>query len=318
MTGCPRRSPRESSRGWAHSTSLRSVMPTAWSCAPRNSRKERGNTRSTSRAKRSRRCTLPSAPTSAGRPAESDRRAVSGNPRRVATDVDLVLELARALPQVTVTLVGLDALATRARARLNSTRNIVVLGPRPYEEIPAYLQHADALIVPHLVITSRRAWTPSSSTNAWLPEPRLWQRRSRGSAQSNPESRSPPPTSLRTRCVRLWAGSCTGRGPHRFRPGMTGWTSFSPLSDTRSSGTLQPRRPPPPRCVFTCRGSVWAGGPTRESPRSKRSLSPTVRVHEVVDNPAEADVVLFVQCHMVDWRLAAIRGHPTARAHGTK
>ena len=41
-------------------------------------------------------------------------------------------------------------------------------------------------------------------------------------------------------------------------------------------------------------------------------------VHELVDNADEADVVLFVQCHMVDWRLRAIREHPVARSHWDK
>lgn len=40
--------------------------------------------------------------------------------------------------------------------------------------------------------------------------------------------------------------------------------------------------------------------------------------HELVDEPAEADVILFVQCHMVDWRLRAIREHPVARGHWAK
>jgi hypothetical protein len=40
--------------------------------------------------------------------------------------------------------------------------------------------------------------------------------------------------------------------------------------------------------------------------------------HELVDEPEVADVVLFVQCHMVDWRLRAIRRHPAAQAHWGK
>ncbi len=39
------------------------------------------------------------------------------------------------------------------------------------------------------------------------------------------------------------------------------------------------------------------------------------RVHELVGDPRDADVILFVQCHMVDWRLRAIREHRVARAH---
>lgn len=40
--------------------------------------------------------------------------------------------------------------------------------------------------------------------------------------------------------------------------------------------------------------------------------------HELVDKPEEADAVLFVQCHMVDWRLRAICDHPVARRHWEK
>jgi hypothetical protein len=40
--------------------------------------------------------------------------------------------------------------------------------------------------------------------------------------------------------------------------------------------------------------------------------------HQLVADPRSADVVLFVQCHMVDWRLRAIRDHPVARDHWRK
>ena len=37
--------------------------------------------------------------------------------------------------------------------------------------------------------------------------------------------------------------------------------------------------------------------------------------HQLTDDPNNADLILFTQCHMVDWRLRAIREHPVARAH---
>jgi Exostosin family len=40
--------------------------------------------------------------------------------------------------------------------------------------------------------------------------------------------------------------------------------------------------------------------------------------HELVSDPAAADIVLFTQCHGVDWRLHAIRDHPAARAFWDK
>ena len=41
-------------------------------------------------------------------------------------------------------------------------------------------------------------------------------------------------------------------------------------------------------------------------------------VHKLVDSPEKADIVLFAQCNMVDWRLRAIRGHPIARRFWSK
>jgi glycosyltransferase involved in cell wall biosynthesis len=66
-------------------------------------------------------------------------------------DVDLVVELAVALPLVQVALVGPDALGAASRRRLESVPNVHLLGPRPYRDVPSYLQHADVVIVPHRV-----------------------------------------------------------------------------------------------------------------------------------------------------------------------
>ena len=66
-------------------------------------------------------------------------------------DVDLTAQTARALgDDATVVLVGPNLLEeTRRDARLSA--GVVLLGPRSPDELVAYLQHADALIVPHLV-----------------------------------------------------------------------------------------------------------------------------------------------------------------------
>jgi len=66
-------------------------------------------------------------------------------------DVELVEEVARALPHGNVVLVGPDSLGNRSRRRLAETSNVVFLGARPYRVVPAYLQHADVVIVPHRV-----------------------------------------------------------------------------------------------------------------------------------------------------------------------
>jgi hypothetical protein len=39
------------------------------------------------------------------------------------------------------------------------------------------------------------------------------------------------------------------------------------------------------------------------------------REHELLSEANDADIILFLQCHMVDWRLRAIREHPVARQH---
>ena len=66
-------------------------------------------------------------------------------------DVDLVVELARALPTVQVALVGPNSLDERSRTRLAAEVNVHLLGSRPYAQVPGYLQHAGVIVVPHLV-----------------------------------------------------------------------------------------------------------------------------------------------------------------------
>jgi glycosyltransferase involved in cell wall biosynthesis len=66
-------------------------------------------------------------------------------------DADLVIELARSLTDLQIVLVGPNALSRVTHNRLATEANIVILGSRSYEQVPAYLQHADVSIVPHLV-----------------------------------------------------------------------------------------------------------------------------------------------------------------------
>ena len=66
-------------------------------------------------------------------------------------DVELVVELARSLTALSVVLVGPNALDAATRRHLAAEPNIHVLGTRSYSEVPAYLQHADVVIVPHRV-----------------------------------------------------------------------------------------------------------------------------------------------------------------------
>ena len=64
-------------------------------------------------------------------------------------DVPLVDELARS-SRLTVVLVGPDALSA-ASSRALRLAGVRLLGARPYADVPAYLQHADVVIVPHVV-----------------------------------------------------------------------------------------------------------------------------------------------------------------------
>lgn len=66
-------------------------------------------------------------------------------------DVGLCEETARALDGVgTLVLVGPVALERPDVDRLRRA-GVVMLGARPFGEVPAYLQHAEALVVPHVV-----------------------------------------------------------------------------------------------------------------------------------------------------------------------
>lgn len=66
-------------------------------------------------------------------------------------DVRLVIEVSDRLPGLQVALVGPDALSGSSHAALAARHNVHVLGPRPHQDVPGYLQHADVIVVPHLV-----------------------------------------------------------------------------------------------------------------------------------------------------------------------
>lgn len=66
-------------------------------------------------------------------------------------DVDLCVATGRALgPRGRLVLVGPAPLPPDARQRLVEA-GVVLTGPRPRDEVPGYLQHADLLVVPHVV-----------------------------------------------------------------------------------------------------------------------------------------------------------------------
>ena len=70
--------------------------------------------------------------------------------RTVPGAAPLLRELAAARPDLRIVLVGPSSLDPAATADLASA-GVQLLGPRPYHQVPAYLQHADVVIVPHVV-----------------------------------------------------------------------------------------------------------------------------------------------------------------------
>ena len=66
-------------------------------------------------------------------------------------DIGLILATADALPDVHLVFVGPNACSDETNHQLRSRSNIHLLGARPYQSVPAYLQHATVIIVPHVV-----------------------------------------------------------------------------------------------------------------------------------------------------------------------
>ena len=74
-----------------------------------------------------------------------------GTLHRDRLDVDLTAALARALQgRARLVLVGPVALDREDQALLSSA-GALLLGPREHTAVPAYLTHADVLVVPHVV-----------------------------------------------------------------------------------------------------------------------------------------------------------------------
>lgn len=66
-------------------------------------------------------------------------------------DLDLCVKLADTVSGLELVLIGPSSLSRTATARLSARANVRLLGARPYDDVPAYLQHADVVVVPHLV-----------------------------------------------------------------------------------------------------------------------------------------------------------------------
>jgi teichuronic acid biosynthesis glycosyltransferase TuaH len=66
-------------------------------------------------------------------------------------DVPLLVALAEARPDLAVVLVGPDSLGSASHQALVAAPNIHLLGPVSYDRVPAFLQHADIVVIPHQV-----------------------------------------------------------------------------------------------------------------------------------------------------------------------
>jgi teichuronic acid biosynthesis glycosyltransferase TuaH len=66
-------------------------------------------------------------------------------------DVDLCRQVAEALPEVQLVLLGPNSLTPGSIGILSALANVSMPGARPYDSVPAYLQHADVIVIPHRV-----------------------------------------------------------------------------------------------------------------------------------------------------------------------
>ncbi|WP_447925819.1 glycosyltransferase [Georgenia muralis] len=73
-----------------------------------------------------------------------------GTIHRDRIDVELCADVARTLDAGSLVLVGPAPLAPADRTLLE-VAGVVLLGPRDRRDVPAYLRHADVLVVPHVV-----------------------------------------------------------------------------------------------------------------------------------------------------------------------
>ena len=65
--------------------------------------------------------------------------------------MDLLIDVARSRPDLQVAVVGPDSLGQASHDALAAEPSVHLLGPVPYGRVPAFLQHADVVIVPHQV-----------------------------------------------------------------------------------------------------------------------------------------------------------------------
>ena len=151
-------------------------------------------------------------------------------------DVALVLELAREIPDLAVTLVGPDNLSAESRAALAAAHNVArtrAATLRRRSRIPPARRSAHR--PPSSSTSSRTASIPSSCTSVWRSGSPPSQLRWRAFVTQASRSSSRPPTPSSTR-----SGTCSPthrrRHPRRRPRGRTGPRRSGPLSALARSG----------------------------------------------------------------------------------
>jgi len=74
-------------------------------------------------------------------------------------DVDLIEGIALAIPEASIALVG-PVLAPSHFGKLKKQSNVHFLGPKNHADIPAFMQHADVCIMPHVVDDFTKSMNP--------------------------------------------------------------------------------------------------------------------------------------------------------------
>ena len=84
----------------------------------------------------------------------------TGSLHSARLDIELILHIAQALPQVSFVFIGPNFLSKEVMTRLRQFKNIQILGPIPYQELPTYMQGFDGLIIPHVISNFTESLNP--------------------------------------------------------------------------------------------------------------------------------------------------------------
>lgn len=86
--------------------------------------------------------------------------AYTGTIHEERVNLDLIEQIAIALPNCTVALIGPSLLDSKATERLKRHDNILLTGPFPFEEMPSVMSAFDVCIVPHAVSPFTESLSP--------------------------------------------------------------------------------------------------------------------------------------------------------------